>query len=140
MGTPLKFEWNKCKLETISFGHGIAITPLQAAAFLPPLVNGGYLIKPTIIKKQRYQDKKRIISTETSEKINVMLRKVVTDKEGTASLADIYGYDVGGKTGTHRIMEIRIENLNTFISVFPSKKPKYVLLVMLLRILKSHLI
>ena len=124
VGTPLKFEWNKCKLETISFGHGIAITPLQAAATYASLVNGGYLIKPTIIKKQRYQDKKRIISTETSEKINVMLRKVVTDKEGTASLADIYGYDVGGKTGTSQNYGNKNENLNTFISVFPSKKTK----------------
>ena len=131
VGTPLKFEWNKCKLETISFGHGIAITPLQAAATYASLVNGGYLIKPTIIKEQRYQDKKRIISTETSEKINIMLRKVVTDKEGTASLADIYGYDVGGKTGTSQNYGNKNENLNTFISVFPSKKPKYVLLVML---------
>ena len=56
---------------------------------------------------------------------------MVTEKEGTASLADIYGYDVGGKTGTSQKYRNENENLNTFISVFPSQEPKYVLLVML---------
>ena len=55
----------------------------------------------------------------------------MTEKEGTASLADIYGYDVGGKTGTSQNYNNTKENLNTFISVFPSRKPEYVLLVML---------
>ena len=55
----------------------------------------------------------------------------MTEKEGTASLANIYGYDVGGKTGTSQNYGNKNKHLNTFISVFPSKKPKYVLLVML---------
>ena len=57
----------------------------------------------------------------------------MTDKDGTASLADIHGYDVGGKTGTSQIIiyQNKNENLNTFISIFPSQKPKYALLVML---------
>ncbi|MBD1172316.1 penicillin-binding protein 2 [Pelagibacterales bacterium SAG-MED05] len=131
LGTPLSFKWNKCKLETISYGHGIAVTPLQATATYAALSNGGYLIKPTIIKKEKYQDNKKIISLKTSEKINTILRKVVTEKEGTASLADIYGYNVGGKTGTSQKYGNENENLNTFISVFPSQDPKYALLVML---------
>ena len=122
---------NKCKLETISYGHGIAVTPLQAAATYASLTNGGLIIKPTIIRQERSQDNKKIISIETSKKINTILRKVVTDKEGTASLADIYGFDVGGKTGTSQNYGNESKNLNTFISVFPSKEPKYVLLVML---------
>ena len=56
---------------------------------------------------------------------------MVTDKEGTASLADIHGYSVGGKTGTSQNYKNKKENLNTFISIFPSQKPKYALLVML---------
>ena len=131
LGTPLSFEWNKCKLETISYGHGIAVTPLQATATYAALANGGNVIKPTIIKKEQYQDNKKIISSKTSKKINAILRKVVTEKEGTASLANIYGYDVGGKTGTSQKYGNENENLNTFISVFPSQDPKYVLLVML---------
>ncbi len=131
LGKPLSFRWNKCKLETISFGHGIAITPLQAAATYAALVNGGNLIQPTLIKKDLYDEQKRIISKETSRQINNILRKVVTEKEGTASLANIYGYDVGGKTGTSQKYKDKNKNLNTFISVFPSKSPKYVLLTML---------
>ena len=131
LGTPLSFEWNKCKLETISYGHGIAVTPLQATATYAALTNGGNIIKPTIIKKKNYQDSKKIISSQTSKKINTILRKVVTEKEGTASLANIYGYDVGGKTGTSQKYGKKNEHLNTFISIFPTKNPKYALLVML---------
>ncbi len=131
LGTPLNFNWNKCKLETISYGHGIAVTPLQATATYAALTNGGNIIKPTIIKRKQYKENKRIISLETSKKINTILRKVVTEKEGTASLANIYGYDVGGKTGTSKKYSNENENLNSFISVFPSTDPKYVLLVML---------
>ena len=131
LGTPLSFKWNKCKLETISYGHGIAVTPLQASTTYAALTNGGNIIKPTLINKKEHQESKKIISLETSKKINTILRKVVTEKEGTASLADIYGYDVGGKTGTSQNYGNMNENLNTFISVFPSQNPKYVLLVML---------
>ena len=52
-------------------------------------------------------------------------------KKGTASLADIYGYEIGGKTGTSQNYGNKNKNLNTFISIFPSNKPKYALLVML---------
>tara|TARA_Y100000816_G_scaffold291886_1_gene284810 strand:- start:1159 stop:2886 length:1728 start_codon:yes stop_codon:yes gene_type:complete len=131
VGKPLDFKWNKCKLETISYGHGIAVTPLQATAAYAAITNGGNIVNPTIIKKKEYQVNEKIISSETSKKINKILRKVVTEKEGTASLADIYGYDVGGKTGTSQKYRNENENLNTFISVFPSQEPKYVLLVML---------
>ncbi len=131
IGRPLNFIWNKCKLETISFGHGIAVTPLQAASTYAAISNGGYLIQPTLIANEGEQKKFKIISESTSKQINKILRKVVTDKEGTASLADIYGYDVGGKTGTSQMYNDHNQNLNTFISIFPSKKPKYVLLVML---------
>ena len=131
VGTPLNFNWDKCKLETISFGHGIAVTPLQAAATYAALSNGGNIIKPTLIKKTINKDNKKIISSKTSKEVNKILRKVVTEKEGTASFADIYGYDVGGKTGTSQNYGNENENLNTFISIFPTKNPKYTLLVML---------
>tara|TARA_B100000579_G_scaffold157318_1_gene128002 strand:- start:1924 stop:3648 length:1725 start_codon:yes stop_codon:yes gene_type:complete len=131
LGTPLSFKWDKCKLETISYGHGIAVTPLQVTATYAAIVNGGKIIEPTLIKKEKYMTNKKLISLETSNKINSILRKVVTQEEGTASLANIYGYDVGGKTGTSQKYENKNENLNTFISVFPTQRPKYVLLVML---------
>ncbi len=131
VGIPINFEWNKCKLETVSFGHGITTTPLQATTVYASLSNGGIMIKPVLIKENYPQNHKRIISNETSNKINSILRKVVTDDEGTASLANIDGYFVGGKTGTSQNYKNKNLNLNTFISVFPTQKPKYALFIML---------
>ncbi len=131
VGNPINFNWNKCKLETVSFGHGITTTPLQATSVYASLVNGGKIIKPHLIKKNQETEYKRLISQKTSKEINNILRKVVTAPEGTASLANINGYYVGGKTGTSQNYKNKNENLNTFISVFPSQKPKYALLVML---------
>ena len=59
-----------------------------------------------------------------------MLRKVVSLDEGTANFANIRGYEVGGKTGTAVKYNSKAK-LNTFVSIFPTSKPKYVLLVML---------
>ena len=131
VGTPLKFDWNKCKLETVSFGHGITTTPLQAVTVYAALVNGGLLVKPTLVKSKIKKNNKRLIQKKTSENIITILRKVVTEAEGTASLADIEGYYVGGKTGTSQNYQNENKNLNTFISIFPTQKPKYALLVML---------
>ncbi len=131
LGNPINFNWDKCKLETVSYGHGITTTPLQAATTYAALTNGGLIIQPNLIKKEINQNYDRLISIKTSNEINKILRKVVTDKEGTASLADIDGYYVGGKTGTSQNYKDNKQNLNTFISTFPSYKPKFVLLVML---------
>ena len=133
IGKPLNFNWEQCKLETVSFGHGITTTPLQAAAAYAAITNGGYIINPTLNlqKKLDIKNQKSIISEKTSNQINKILRKVVTDKEGTGSFADIFGYDVGGKTGTAKNYINSNQNINTFISIFPSKNPKYVLLILL---------
>ena len=133
IGQPIKFNWNKCKLETVSYGHGITTTPLQAAAAYASITNGGYLVKPTLQFKKKFDNKNKtsIISKKTSDQINKILRKVVTDKEGTASLANIFGYEVGGKTGTSISYKDNNKTINTFISIFPSNDPKYVLLIIL---------
>ena len=132
VGTPLSFQWGKCKLATTSYGHGITTTPLQLAKAYAILGNGGYKIKPTIIKnnKKITKRKEQIISNETSESINKMLRKVVSLSEGTANFANVKGYEVGGKTGTASKYNSS-EKLNTFVSIFPISEPKYVLVVML---------
>ena len=131
VGTPIEFNWNKCKLETVSYGHGITTTPLQATTVYSILANGGKIIKPNLVKSDIRDINKRLVSEKTSSSINKILRKVVTEKEGTAKLADISGYYVGGKTGTSQNYKFKNENLNTFISIFPTQKPKYALLVML---------
>jgi len=132
IGTPLPFVWGKCKLATSSYGRGITTTPLQLARAYAILGNGGYKIKPSILetKIKPLEKKEQIISHKTSDAINLMLRKVVSLDEGTANFANIEGYDVGGKTGTSLKYNSK-EKLNTFVSLFPASRPKYVLLVML---------
>ena len=68
IGTPLSFEWNKCKLETISFGHGISTTPLQVASAYASIVNGGELIDPTIFKKKQFKTKDSLPQVSKSER------------------------------------------------------------------------
>jgi len=132
VGEPIPFKWGKCKLATVSFGHGITTTPLQLAKGYAIISNGGFEIKPSLIKKSKYdnQNQKRIIKEGVSQKINLILRKVVTTKEGTAGLANINGYEVGGKTGTAEGYNNK-GKINTFASIFPTSKPKYVMVVLL---------
>ena len=132
IGTPIPFRWGKCKLVTASYGQGITTTPLQLARAYAILGNGGYKINPSILKKEikRPEKREQIVSNKTSNAINLMLRKVVSLNEGTANFADVEGYEIGGKTGTALKYNSKAK-LNTFVSLFPASKPKYVLLVML---------
>ncbi len=135
VGQPLNFRWGKCKLATVSFGHGIATTPLQLAKAYAIISNGGYKIDPTlIIKTRNLNEKKKILNDEVSKKINPILRKVVATDEGTAHFANVDGYEVGGKTGTADKVKKGVytkDKINTFISIFPISNPKFLLLVLL---------
>ena len=131
VGVPHKLKWDNCKLETVSFGHGITTTPLQATALYAAMSNGGKLVIPTIIKEIKNKKENKIISKETSKKITNILRKVVSSEVGTASLADKDGYYVGGKTGTAESYGDKKNRINTFVSVFPTNQPKYSLFIML---------
>ena len=134
VGKPLTIDWNEgCKLETISFGHGITTTILQLAKGYSIIANGGYDIKPTLIKKKlnKKNKEKRILKNDVSKKMNLILRKVVLD--GTAKLVNVKGYQVGGKTGTaQQVINKEYSNtkINTLASIFPADKPEYVLVVM----------
>ena len=133
IGTPIPFRWRDCKLKTVSYGHGITTTPIQLAKGYSILTNGGYQITPTLIKNKFSKlNRNRILDKNISPLINQILRKVVIS--GTASLSDVEGYEVGGKTGTAQIVEngkYTNKKINTFASVFPSSNPKYVLIVLL---------
>jgi cell division protein FtsI (penicillin-binding protein 3) len=138
IGIPIPFKWGKCKLATTSFGHGITTTPLQLAKGYAIVTNGGFDINPTIIREKDeklIKYKKRIIRENVSKEINSILRKIVTSKEGTANLADVKGYQIGGKTGTAEKIESgkysNQKKINTFASVFPISSPKFVLVVIL---------
>ncbi len=134
IGIPIPFNWGKCKLATASYGHGITTTILQLANAYSIIVNGGYKIEPTLVKKNDYLQGEKILNNNVSKKINPILRKIVTTKEGTASLANVKGYEVGGKTGTAQKSVIggySKDKINTFVSIFPTSKPKFTLVVML---------
>ena len=134
VGVPVLFKWGKCKLATVSYGHGITTTILQLANAYSIIVNGGYKIEPTLIKKEIFLKRKKILKKDVSKKINNILRKTVSTKEGTASLANVEGYEVGGKTGTAQksIMGVYSrKKINTFASIFPTSNPMYTLIVML---------
>ena len=136
IGQPLPITWGKCKLVTSSFGHGITTTALQLSKAYAIISNGGYLISPTLIKFDEINNIKfkKILKDGVSEKVNKVLRKIVSSKDGTANFANITGYNVGGKTGTAQKSiygKYSKKKVNTFVSIFPYDSPRYVLLVLL---------
>ena len=136
VGRPLTFNWGKCPLVTASFGHGITTTLLQLAKAYSIIANGGYDVNPRLIfsNKIKLEKKKVIINKDVSEKILPILRKIVNEKEGTASLANVSGYEIGGKTGTAQKSTsggYSNKKINSFVSIFPTSKPKFVLALML---------
>jgi cell division protein FtsI (penicillin-binding protein 3) len=135
VGKPIEFNWGKCPLATASYGHGITTTLLQLVKAYSIITNGGYEITPSLIKKDKAVKKEKILNDSVSIKILPILRKVVTNEEGTAALANVDGYEVGGKTGTAQKSVVggysENKKINTFVSVFPTSKPKFVLAVMM---------
>ena len=127
-------RWKELETMTISYGHGISITPLHLATGYAMLANGGRLVKPTIIEEVKLELGPRVISKEVAHNSLAMLRGVVMG--GTASIADVSGYFVGGKTGTADKPSAqggydKEKNITSFASIFPIDNPKYVLVVAL---------
>ena len=136
VGQPMSINWGKCKLATTSFGHGITTTPLQLATAYAIISNGGFQINPTLVKTIKFnkETKKKVLKENISKEVNNVLRKVVSSKEGTAGFANIPGYEIGGKTGTAQKIkngQYSGKKVNTFVSIFPTSNPKFVLLVLL---------
>jgi len=134
VGNPIPFKWGKCKLATASYGHGITTTILQLTNAYSIIANGGYKVEPTLIKKNAYLIGKKLLNENVSKNVIKILRRVVTTKEGTASLANVSGYEVAGKTGTAEKSAIggySRKKINTFATIFPSSNPKYSMVVML---------
>jgi cell division protein FtsI (penicillin-binding protein 3) len=129
-------HWGDLNTITIAFGHGIAVAPLQAVMGVSALVNGGYLIPPTFLKRSEEDAMglaKRVIKPETSEKMRFLMR--LNAEVGTARKADVPGYYIGGKTGTaEKVINGRYAKkkvLTAFTAVIPADKPRYQLLIML---------
>jgi cell division protein FtsI (penicillin-binding protein 3) len=136
-GFPLfpKGEWARITTMTVSFGHGMAVTPLHLACAYAALVNGGIWRPATLLKLAPGQAPRgrRVFKASTSARMRQLLRMIVVD--GTGRKADAPGFRVGGKTGSaekagaggyHKTAVVA-----TFASAFPMDHPRYVVVAML---------
>jgi cell division protein FtsI (penicillin-binding protein 3) len=129
-------RWGELNTITIAFGHGLSVAPLQAVMGINALVNGGYLIPPTFMRRSEAEAMavaKRVVRTETSDRMRYLMR--ANAEKGTAKLADVPGYYVGGKTGTsEKVVNGRYSKkqvLNSFTAILPADNPRYQVLIML---------
>ncbi len=128
--------WKKLNSITISFGHGVATTPLQTAVAAAALLNGGRLIQPTFLPRTEREaalSSVQVISEKTSIAMRYLFRLNV--EKGSGRRAGVPGYFVGGKTGTaEKVVNGRYSSskrFNAFLSGFPIHDPQYVVLVIL---------
>ena len=137
-------KWDGLKKYTISFGQGIAVTPIQMAAAFSALVNGGKLYQPYLVDRIENEDgviirrnlpkiKGNPIDEKTSKLMREMLENVV--ERGGGKQAKLEGYRIGGKTGTAQISGgkagyIKDDYLTSFVGFFPADKPKYLGIIM----------
>lgn len=128
-------RWSDLTTITISYGHGLAVSPLHLATAYATVANGGLKVKPTLLASDvRPTEADRVISEAHSAQVRDMLRQVVV--RGTAKRADVPGYEVGGKTGTADKPTAsggyaRDKTIATFASVFPTSDPRFVMVIAL---------
>ncbi|MEP1932815.1 MAG: penicillin-binding protein 2 [Roseibium sp.] len=129
-------KWNELAAMTISFGHGLSVTPMQTAVAAAAVVNGGTLLPPTFLPRDQSEVKslgKKVLSPAVSRMMRYLFRLNVLS--GSGRRADVPGYTVGGKTGTAEKIEngvyISNKRRNSFLSAFPMDDPRYVVLVVL---------
>jgi cell division protein FtsI (penicillin-binding protein 3) len=127
-------KWPEIVTITTSYGHGLSASPMHLAAAYAAIANGGVMIKPTLLKREGPTTGVRVMSEKTAMESVKMLRRVVL--EGTATLGDVEGYEVAGKTGTAEKPKktggyYKDKDVNTFAAIFPASNPQYVLIVTL---------
>ncbi|MFA7601874.1 MAG: penicillin-binding protein 2 [Novosphingobium sp.] len=130
-----KGDWARITTMTVSYGHGIAVTPLHLACGYAALVNGG-IWRPATLHKLTPGDVphgRRVFKASTSARMRQLLRMIVAD--GTGRKADAPGFRVGGKTGSAEKPGVggyrRTSLITTFASAFPMDHPRYVVIAML---------
>ena len=128
--------WREINTATISYGHGISVSPIHLAAGLAALVNGGVWAPPTLIRdKEGLVKGRRVIKESTSRAMRQLFRLAVT--HGTGARGEVDGYLVGGKTGTANKVSKDSKGydstrvLSSFAGIFPMSAPRYLVLVLL---------
>lgn len=131
-------HWAPVTVATVSFGHGIAVTPLHLASAVAATVNGGYYVPPRFTPAPRNENGQieegtRVFSRQTSEAMRWLLRLNV--QEGSGRKAAVRGYLVGGKTGTpEKLVHGRYaknKRMANFVAAFPMDRPRFIVLVVL---------
>ncbi len=129
-------RWADINTATIAFGHGLSVAPLQAAMGVAACLNGGLLITPTFLKRDRaeaLQVAKHVLNPSTSVKMRYLMR--LNAEKGTGTFANVPGYYVGGKTGTaEKVINGRYAKhrlMTDFMAILPADQPRYLLLIML---------
>ena len=133
-----KSSWKLLTTMTVSFGNGIAMSPLQLISAVVPVVNGGIWYPPTLLDHGKRSAGVRVMSERTSLIMRKMMRNVVTAPDGTGVYARVPGYLVGGKTGTAQVVGPNgryLQHLNnaSFMAAFPMNDPRYVVYVVVLQ-------
>ncbi|MBO0134116.1 peptidoglycan D,D-transpeptidase FtsI family protein (plasmid) [Agrobacterium rosae] len=128
--------WKKINSVTISFGHGVATTPLQTAVAAAALINGGNLMNPTFLPRSK-DDAALVSRAVIKEKTSADMRFLYNwnGLKGSGRGAQVEGFHVGGKTGTaDKVINGRYAsdiNFNAFVAGFPMDKPRYVVLTII---------
>ena len=127
-------EWPELTTMTVSYGHGISVSPLHLLRAIAAVAGDGTLPNMTLVKSNAAATAPRakVISPETVTHVRELLRLVVL--HGTGKSANAPGYEVGGKTGTAEKNSGGVYNAHakvaSFVSVFPMSNPRYAVLVM----------
>lgn len=128
-------EWKRIRGMTVSYGHGIAVTPLHLASAYAAMVNGGIWRPATLkrVEKGKAARGRRVFQASTSAKMNQLLRMIAV--YGTGKRANAAGFRVGGKTGSAEKPGkggySRTSLVSTFAAAFPMDRPRYVVIAML---------
>ena len=122
------------ELATMSFGQSFQVTPIQMAATVSALINGGKRVTPhfgvrvldkdkEMVRELKYDDGKQIVSEETSRTMQALLESVVS--EGSGKNAKIEGYHIGGKTATSQTLPRSANKyISSFIGFAPADNPQ----------------
>ena len=129
-------RWHRTTTVTVSYGHGISISPAHLASAVAAASGNGQWIQPTLLKRQTGDTplRLRVFSEQTARAVRSMMRLVISHEDGTGNFAEARGYMVGGKTGTAEKIQVggynKKANLATFVATFPVHDPRYVIVIL----------
>ncbi|QDQ74852.1 penicillin-binding protein 2 [Pseudoluteimonas lycopersici] len=129
---PVPARWSGTSKQTMSYGYGLSVTPLQVARAYAAIANGGRAIEPTFVKGERNEPKQLLDPKIAGEVMKMM--QTVTEPGGTATQAAILGYHVAGKTGTSRIAGpggYTRKYTSFFAGVVPVDNPRFAMAVVI---------